>query len=217
MACWPVPGVLAILGVPDRITGKPPRPGLSRGAQILHWDRVASDQAAPIAVASLTMAWQAEKMGRECGELEADQFRVVTNKVVRDLRSSMMWLVAGQGSPRRYSPCARFTVGDVGPAEGGEFRHVVSGKRGTYFGRWSPSMKRSGSASFSTGRFQSRASRDFATLQHGVRVARREIHSVKLGPISRWTDGVKFCQGVPPFSRFPGFRAPDQACAVRDG
>lgn len=59
---------------------------------------------------------------------QRDMFRVYTNKPVGDLRGNTIWVIAGQGSPKKqYALTSIFTVTDVGEAEHPDFKNYASG------------------------------------------------------------------------------------------
>ena len=73
-----------------------------------------------------------EKMGHRC-DTGTDTLHVLTNKVVGDVRGDTVWLIAGDGKPRRYCLCEVFTVAEVGPSEDRRFTSEVTGTKGQQF------------------------------------------------------------------------------------
>lgn len=71
-----------------------------------------------------------EFMGYPCDEGDGDYFSIVTNKSVANLPENRVWLISGEGKPRRYSLCAVFIVDEVG-RDGSE--NYASGAVGTAF------------------------------------------------------------------------------------
>lgn len=74
----------------------------------------------------------AEGMGYSCDKV--DSFSIMTDKVITDLPGNMLWLINGEGKPKRYSLCASFIVNKVRanePLSG--FKYFVSGETGTFF------------------------------------------------------------------------------------
>ena len=47
---------------------------------------------------------------------------------------SVVWLIVGEGRPRRFSVCQMFQADEVGPAATGRFEYVVRGRQGRRFG-----------------------------------------------------------------------------------
>jgi hypothetical protein len=90
---------------------------------------------------------------RACGPLQ-----VYTTKSVTRLPGNTIWLIAGEGRPRRYSIAAVFVVDEVGPADDRRFRSFARGTQGTRFvppiplseEAWFPALRRR-LASFSLG------------------------------------------------------------------
>lgn len=75
-----------------------------------------------------------DKRGFSCFELaKGSSFQIVTNKALaKKLIGSRVWLVGGEGKPRRYYLCFTFVVNQV--QEGtGEFRYMLSGHKGLFF------------------------------------------------------------------------------------
>ncbi len=74
----------------------------------------------------------AEGMGYSCDKV--DSFSIMTDKVITDLPGNMLWLISGEGKPKRYSLCASFIVNEVRankPLSG--FKYFVGGETGTFF------------------------------------------------------------------------------------
>jgi hypothetical protein len=62
----------------------------------------------------------ADKMGYGCAGITVDPLSIITQKPVPDIRGDVVWIICGEGKPRRYGICARFVVTtiDVEPGEG---------------------------------------------------------------------------------------------------
>jgi hypothetical protein len=68
-----------------------------------------------------------ERMGRTFSS--GDPFRVLTNKSVRLLQESVVWLIVGEGrSPRCFSLGSVFRVNDTGDAQSDGFKHYAAGR-----------------------------------------------------------------------------------------
>jgi len=73
----------------------------------------------------------AEVMGVSCDELEIETFGIITNKPVSRLQDNKIWLICGEGKPRKYFLCQCFIVDEVGETEGDpDFRYYARGKVG---------------------------------------------------------------------------------------
>jgi hypothetical protein len=59
--------------------------------------------------------------------------QVYTTKPVTRLPGNTIWLIAGEGRPRRYYLRAIFVVDEVGPAEDRRFRYFARGSHGSRF------------------------------------------------------------------------------------
>jgi hypothetical protein len=68
----------------------------------------------------------AEKMGYGCAGIDDEPLSIVTEKPVQDIRGEIVWLLCGEGKPRRYGICARFIVKNIERRPGGET--IVSGE-----------------------------------------------------------------------------------------
>jgi hypothetical protein len=90
-----------------------------------------------------------EKMGY--GAEEVSELCIVTNKPVANLIGNRVWLIQGEGKPRKYVLRGTFVVASTGPDADDGFRHLVRGRAGTLFRpaipigsfRWFESFKRS--------------------------------------------------------------------------
>jgi hypothetical protein len=64
------------------------------------------------------------------------EFSVYTNKpfsLLSALPGNIVWLIGGQGRPRRYRLCYRFVVDEIGTADHPSFRWYARGTRGEAF------------------------------------------------------------------------------------
>ena len=77
----------------------------------------------------------ADVMGISCHEFEEGRsFRIVTNKSVTNLLGAKVWLVSGEGKPRKYFLCYWFIVDDIGQAEeDSRFKFYAKGTVGRLF------------------------------------------------------------------------------------
>ena len=72
-----------------------------------------------------------EKMGYSADEVT--DLCVVTNKAVDSLIGDRIWLIQGEGKPRKYVLRGTFIVASTGPDEEDGFRYVVRGYEGELF------------------------------------------------------------------------------------
>jgi len=72
-------------------------------------------------------------MGYPCDEVE--DFSIWTNKSVWNLPGNILWVISGEGKPRRYYLCGVFIVDDVGEEEDltAGFKFYARGVQGTFF------------------------------------------------------------------------------------
>jgi hypothetical protein len=72
-----------------------------------------------------------EKMG---GKFQSSKkcFAIVTNKRGVEV-GDVVWLVTGEGRPRRYFLCESFSVSEISSKRSGDFKYQVSGIDGTPF------------------------------------------------------------------------------------
>lgn len=74
-----------------------------------------------------------ELMGYSCDEGDDDLFSIVTNKSTADLEGHTVWLISGEGRPRKYALCEVFIVDEVGETdETSAFKFYAEGE-GTAF------------------------------------------------------------------------------------
>lgn len=71
---------------------------------------------------------KAEKMGYSA--LDIDNLAIYTKRSTSGAKGSRIWLIAGEGSPRRYYLRATFLVGAVEPSDKAEFTSRVTGTDG---------------------------------------------------------------------------------------
>ena len=81
-----------------------------------------------------------DRMGRSSGAGNDDvddddvaSFSILSAKPVERLVGNTVWLIAGEGRPRRYALRQVFVVDEVGPADEVGFRYVARGSQGTRF------------------------------------------------------------------------------------
>jgi hypothetical protein len=73
------------------------------------------------------------EMGPPGPSRDGEPFHVSTDKKVRNLEGDTVWLIAGEGSPRVYTLCFRFTVDDVAEDADPDFTYCLSGCNGRSF------------------------------------------------------------------------------------
>ena len=71
---------------------------------------------------------KAEKMGYPA--LDIEKLAIYTKKPTDGKVGNRIWLIAGEGSPRRYYLRATFLIGGVAPSEKPEFKSRVTGTDG---------------------------------------------------------------------------------------
>ncbi|HEY6332642.1 MAG TPA: DUF3883 domain-containing protein [Blastocatellia bacterium] len=64
----------------------------------------------------------------QSGNASGGPFLVLTNKRLSNVPESRVWLVSGEGKPRRYFLCSSFVVDETGPSKRPGFKHFVKGK-----------------------------------------------------------------------------------------
>ena len=72
-----------------------------------------------------------EKIGYSANEIHEPC--IVTNKSVDGLVGNRIWLIQGEGRPRRYVLRGTFIVASTGPDTDDGFRHLVRGRKGEFF------------------------------------------------------------------------------------
>ncbi len=74
-----------------------------------------------------------ELMGYACDEGDDNLFAIVTNKSTSDLEGHTVWLISGEGRPRKYALCEVFIVDEVGETDAtSDFKFYAEGE-GTAF------------------------------------------------------------------------------------
>ncbi|WP_437737379.1 DUF3883 domain-containing protein [Sorangium sp. So ce1335] len=68
-----------------------------------------------------------ERMGYGCGDLNRERIGIVTQKRIPDVLGDVVWIICGEGKPRRYGLCARFIAEEVN-SEDEEPETTVRGK-----------------------------------------------------------------------------------------
>lgn len=71
---------------------------------------------------------KAEKMGYRA--LDIENLAIYTKKPTDSKAGNRIWLIAGEGSPRRYYLRATFLIGGVEPSDKPEFKFRVTGTDG---------------------------------------------------------------------------------------
>jgi hypothetical protein len=71
---------------------------------------------------------KAEKMGYPA--IDIDNLAIYTKKPTEGTKGSRIWLIAGEGSPRRYYLRATFSIGSVEPSDKPAFKYRVVGTDG---------------------------------------------------------------------------------------
>src|SRR5262245_45210246 len=71
-----------------------------------------------------------ERYATPCAEVANGEFLVGTNKVIKHLIGRRLWVVCGEGRPRRYWLCKSYRVAEVYPTEERDFRYYVRGWEG---------------------------------------------------------------------------------------
>lgn len=71
---------------------------------------------------------KAEKVGYPA--IDVDNLAIYTKKSTDGLRGSRVWLIAGEGRPRRYYLRATFLISSVEPSDKAEFTSRVTGTDG---------------------------------------------------------------------------------------
>lgn len=71
---------------------------------------------------------KAEKMGYPA--LDINNLAIYTKKPTNGTKGSRIWLIAGEGSPRKYFLRATFIINSVDPSEKPEFTSRVTGTDG---------------------------------------------------------------------------------------
>ena len=72
-----------------------------------------------------------EKMGYSADEIA--ELCIVTNKPVNNLIGDRIWLIQGEGRPRKYVLRGTFVVDSIGPDTEDGFRFIVRGREGELF------------------------------------------------------------------------------------
>ena len=72
-----------------------------------------------------------DSMGWTADEIE--DFAIVTNKSTVDVIGDKIWLITGEGRPRKYSLVGWFIADSVGRSGDSAFGKRISGTQGTWF------------------------------------------------------------------------------------
>lgn len=65
--------------------------------------------------------------------LDVDNLSIYTSKSIPVADGDRVWLIAGEGSPRRYFLRAIFSISEVCSSENPDFRYRVKGRNGQLF------------------------------------------------------------------------------------
>jgi hypothetical protein len=69
-----------------------------------------------------------------CAAVARSEFEVATNKRVKNLTGRRLWVICGEGRPRRYYLCKTYIVDEVGEyGDDPDFRYFIRGKNGQRF------------------------------------------------------------------------------------
>jgi hypothetical protein len=75
-----------------------------------------------------------DRFATPCAAVATSEFEVATNKRVKDLLGSQLWVICGEERPRRYFLCKTYLVDAVGPyGDDADFRFFVRGRVGIRF------------------------------------------------------------------------------------
>ena len=77
-----------------------------------------------------------EKMGYSAEDVT--ELCIVTNKAVGNLMGDRIWLIQGEGKPRKYFLRGTFVVASIGTDADDGFRYIVRGREGELFRRHIP-------------------------------------------------------------------------------
>jgi hypothetical protein len=72
-----------------------------------------------------------ERMGYDA--IEVDKLSIYTDKAPQNAAGGRVWLLTGEGSPRKYLLRAAFVIEQVGTSDKPDFRTCISGKAGHLF------------------------------------------------------------------------------------
>src|SRR5258708_7353942 len=72
-------------------------------------------------------------MGYLCDQTSTTPFSIVTDKSGSGLIGNNLWLISGEGKPRKYFLCSVFVVDDVGEDVASGYKHYAAGKSGIAF------------------------------------------------------------------------------------
>ena len=74
-----------------------------------------------------------DRMGYSCQELDGVTFWVVTRKMYILSRGDLVWLVGGEGKPRRFYLCEVFLSDQIERSKNPDFRFQIMGTKGVRF------------------------------------------------------------------------------------
>jgi hypothetical protein len=69
-------------------------------------------------------------MGYPCDQSSTRPFSIVTDKSVSNLLGNKLWLISGEGKPRKYFLCSVFVVDGVGEDVATGYKHYAAGENG---------------------------------------------------------------------------------------
>jgi Domain of unknown function (DUF3883) len=69
-------------------------------------------------------------MGYPCDQTNVRPLSIVTDKSVSNLLGNKLWLISGEGRPRKYFLCSVFVVDDVGADTDSGYKHYAAGASG---------------------------------------------------------------------------------------
>jgi hypothetical protein len=74
-----------------------------------------------------------DRFGGDCAAVAAGEFLVGTNKRTKDLLGRQLWVICGEGRPRRYWLCKRYRIDQIDLADDPDFRLYLRGHEGVRF------------------------------------------------------------------------------------
>src|ERR1700730_7973954 len=69
-------------------------------------------------------------MGYPCDQTNVSPFSIVTDKPVSNLLGNKLWLISGEGKPRKYFLCSVFVVDKVSEDKASRYKNLATGERG---------------------------------------------------------------------------------------
>jgi hypothetical protein len=82
---------------------------------------------------------------------DVEDLGIYTSKTCKDVLGANIWIIAGEGRPRRYYLRAMFVASEIAASDNPNFKHVVRGKAGHFLypmprideQPWFPSFRKS--------------------------------------------------------------------------